>query len=68
MHVHEASETIFHFNADFSGDVVIIRKSTKVTVPAADVLEFVACCFLQNKLVEKLEDMDWKETLQLFKK
>ena len=67
MHTYKSSNGfIFHFNSDFSGDVVIRNQkldSENVLIPGKDLLEFIAYNYILPKKIEKLEDMDYKKLL-----
>ena len=58
------SKTIFNYNSDLSGDVILINKDTKAefVVPGKDILEFVAN-YVRDKNIATIEDMNTEEIL-----
>jgi hypothetical protein len=67
MHSFGANKgTIFHFNSDFSGNVIIrdnVEEGKEIEIPGEDILEFVAYCYVQNKKIGKLENATVDELL-----
>jgi len=64
MHTYEGETTIFHYNSDFSGDVLIrVGINTKIKVKAKDLLKFIAYCYVASKKRETIENMGYKELL-----
>ena len=58
------SKTIFNYNSDLSGDVILINKDTKAefVVPGKDILDFVAN-YVRDKKIATIEDMNTEEIL-----
>jgi len=69
MHTFEGEKgTKFHYNSDFSGDVIIVPPPTDeegVNVPGTDILEFVGYCFVRGNLAAQLDDMNYEDLLHL---
>lgn len=64
MHTYEGSKSIFNYNTDLSGDVVITDALLhEVTIPGEDLIDFVAYCYVLQKKIEKLEQTDSIELL-----
>ena len=63
MRTHEASnETTFHYNSDFSGAVNITTPSgARVDIPAQDILEFVADCYIRGRRISHAESAEWQD-------
>ncbi len=49
MHTFKAKETLFHYNADMSGEVRVVSKETVVDINADDIIEFMGN-YLKNEL------------------
>ncbi|GAF91898.1 unnamed protein product [marine sediment metagenome] len=68
MHTFQGTQgTVFNYNSDMSGDVVIIGGSDvskKFELPVFDILEFAAK-FIRNQQIAKLEQMGVHELLGL---
>jgi hypothetical protein len=72
MHTHTGKHTIFHYNPDLSGEVLIdVRgghvevgpgERLRVTVTGEDLLDFVLAR-VQTQLISKLEDLDLRKLL-----
>ena len=58
MHTYKGSQAVFNHNSDFSGDVVITCGGEMVTIPASDLLDFVAYQYVLPKKISELENMD----------
>ena len=65
MHAYQATETTFHYNSDFSGEVVAINKLTgkESRLHGEDILRFVALCYVAQRKIEQIEKADWCELL-----
>jgi len=65
MHSYNSDKTSFHFNNDFSGDIIIIDKETnkEVSVNAEDILKLVAYEYILPKKISELEQLDYKNIL-----
>tara|TARA_Y100000310_G_scaffold335941_1_gene419221 strand:- start:967 stop:1191 length:225 start_codon:yes stop_codon:yes gene_type:complete len=69
MHSMTATHgTIFHYDSDLDGDVIIVvpqnsEDMDSLTVPAGDILEFVAFCYVQPKRINALEQADYHQLL-----
>ena len=67
MHTFRASNgTVFNYNSDFSGAIHILRVETernKAFIDGDDILEFVAVCYIKNKLISRIEDLEWRNML-----
>ena len=50
----EANLTVFNYNSDLSGDVIIQHGSKKIALPAAHLLEFVAE-FVRREKISRME-------------
>lgn len=61
-------EIYFHYNGDFSGDVVINSDNKELEIPAKAILEFIAYSYVLGKKIENLEEMDYEELLTGFNK
>lgn len=63
MHTHKTDNTVFHYNSDFSGGVTVLQKDdtgrvvANIEIPAADLLEFVAYCYVQPNRLREVEGM-----------
>ena len=64
MKQNVGSKTIFNYNSDLSGDVILINKDTKAefVVPGKDILKFVAN-YVRDKKIATIEDMNTEEIL-----
>ncbi|KKN13803.1 hypothetical protein LCGC14_1002510 [marine sediment metagenome] len=56
--------TIFNFNSDFSGDIIITRGDKDFYIPADDILELVAHCYVARNRISVIENMSHKELLE----
>jgi len=65
MHTYRGNKgTIFNFNSDFSGEIIIKDKSgNEITISGNDIIEFVAYCYVLPKKIEKLEQSSSEELL-----
>ncbi|MBI2108676.1 MAG: hypothetical protein HYT93_00645 [Parcubacteria group bacterium] len=65
MHTRDTSRFTFHFNSDFSGNIVCINKETgaEMQIPAEEILQLVAYHYLAAKKIEKLEQASIEELL-----
>jgi len=59
--------TIIHYNGDYSGDVIIVKRtqgedSSKVRIPCQDIFEFVAES-IRDKKEALLEHEGWRTLL-----
>lgn len=60
--------TIFNYNADFSGEIRINSAGKEeIIVPAKDLLEFVAYCYVLSTKIQLLEEMNYTKLLILSK-
>lgn len=59
----EGKEIYFHYNGDFSGDIIINSDNKELEIPAEAILELVAYCYVLGKKIERLENMNDKELL-----
>lgn len=69
MHTHHGTGVNFHHNADFSGDIVIELTGRtigmdRITIPAKELLEFVAFAYVARRRVEAVEGMEAGELLK----
>ena len=66
MHSYTGSQgTKFHYNPDFSGDVVVVDKDGhEFCIPGKDILEFVAYGYVLGEKISQIETMDWQELLR----
>ena len=52
MHTYNSEkETRFHYDLDFSGDIIIFRNGKEIRVPASDILEFIT----QEYVIPRIE-------------
>lgn len=59
MHTYAAAhDTVFHYNSDFSGEVILQRQGTTLQIPATDLLDFVAYCYVMQQRIAHIEQMD----------
>jgi hypothetical protein len=63
MHTYQGERATFNYNPDFSGDVIVTVDGQELRIPAEDVLQFVAFCYVQRRLVIEIEGMEWEELL-----
>ena len=65
MHTYNSSKFRFHYNSGFDGDVTCINKETEeeIVIPADDILDLVATCYVASKKITKLEQADPRELL-----
>jgi len=59
----KGKETYFHYNGDFSGNVIINSDNKELEIPAEAILELVAYCYVLGRKIENLENMDHEEIL-----
>ena len=69
MHTREIGSTLFHFNADLSGAVMIVKRDKgksfeSLEVPGEDLIRFIAE-WVANQKISELEDMEPHEVLGL---
>jgi hypothetical protein len=69
MHTHTGNTAQFHFNSDFSGEVIIagvneVGEPTTMVVAAEDILDFVARKYVALKRISEIEQMDSKDLLK----
>ncbi|KKL57138.1 hypothetical protein LCGC14_2238450, partial [marine sediment metagenome] len=58
MHSYEGrGGTLFNFNSDFSGDVRIKHGDQCCSIPADDILELVAYCYVTRNRISVIENM-----------
>jgi len=68
MHTYHATrETVFNFNSDFRGELMITHGDKEISIPATDILEFVALNYVLPSLTTKLEQANWMELLTAFR-
>lgn len=65
MHTHEAQKFRFHYDGDFSGDVICVNKATskETIIPAEDLLELVAVAYVLPNKIEVLEQATTEQLL-----
>jgi len=65
MHTHNSSKFRFHYDAHFDGDIICINKETEqeTVIPAEDILDLVATCYVAPRKIAKLEQADAQEIL-----
>jgi hypothetical protein len=65
MHTCTGSQgTKFHYNSDFSGDVIVVDKDGhEFYIPGKDILEFVAYGYVLKEKMHQIETMGWREML-----
>ena len=66
MHTYNSKNNIaFHHNSDFSGEVIIQNEEGKeFHVQGADILAFVAYCYILPEKISRLEDMNFCDLLK----
>jgi len=66
MHSFDGHGCTFHYNSDFSGEIVIhnIKDDKEIFVDGEDLLKFVAYCYIQGKRIEEIEQMTYKDLLK----
>ena len=67
MHTHISKHNyVFHFHSDFSDTIYIKHQHSKsgISIPAEDLLAFVAYYYIMPNKIEKIEEADWKELLK----
>ncbi len=61
MHSYEATNgTVFHYNADFSGDITIYASGNRTDsyeISGEDILEFVAYQYVASERITMIEQM-----------
>ena len=62
MHSLVLGHTVFQFNEDFSGDVIITRNGRAAEIPGEFLLE-LAAEYVRSQKISRLEDKSWKEIL-----
>jgi len=50
--------TLFNYNSDFSGDVIITRGNQQFSIPGTDLLELVAYGYVRANLIRQIEESD----------
>jgi len=68
MHTYIAARnTIFHYNSDFSGDILVHVDGYEepYQIPAQALLEFVFETFVKNTLVGRIEEMSLGEAIDI---
>jgi len=65
MHSFHGTNYNFHYNGDYSGEVIIQDKITgeQIRVESEDIFEFVAG-YVRSKRISEIEDMEWKDLLK----
>lgn len=64
MHSYRGEKgTIFQYNSDFSGNVIIIHESKQIKIPGTDMLELVAYHYAMPQKILAIERMNWRELL-----
>ncbi len=70
-HSRVFGDTVFIYNSDLSGDVMIHRASwpegEHIEVPGSDLLQFVAS-WVQDRRINAVEWMEWPELLGIEEK
>lgn len=70
--------TVFHFNSDLSGEVVVDLKKAEfhqdgdkhwveVKIPAADLIDFIMEMYVKVKAIELIEQADLRQLLEKIK-
>lgn len=54
----------FHYNSDFSGDVIVVVEGKEMKVPAHALLAFVGYCHVATKRINVIEGMKYTELLK----
>ena len=68
MHTYVSDNgTVFNFNSDMSGQVIIVRStgSEEFRISVEDLIEFVAFNVILPNKIQKLENMDWEDLVNL---
>ena len=68
MHTYVSDNgTVFNFNSDMSGQVIIVRStgSEEFRISVEDLIEFVAFNVILSNKIQKLENMDWEDLVNL---
>lgn len=67
MHTYKSDNgTIFNFNSDFSGEVIITNsKKESIEVNGDDILEFVSEEFIKQKIISSIEQMSILDSLNV---
>lgn len=55
MHTYESHSIRFHFNSDFSGDVLIVSPTENVNIPGKAILDFVIEKHMKPTLIAGIE-------------
>ena len=67
MHTHEGATHTYHFNSDFSGEIVIMSKDKEnpktIKIPAEEILELVAHRYILPERQARLEHASTKDLL-----
>jgi len=67
MHTFMTDNVIFHYNSDFSGNVVVTYRkallSDTIEIPAQDFLKFVADAYVRPKLISCIEQTPAEDLL-----
>jgi len=67
MHAYESVDgSLFQYNSDFSGDIEIKTPDRKrsIKIPARDILQFVADCYVRPYKISEIEQAPWTKLLQ----
>lgn len=60
-----SNKTVFHYNADLSGFVVVqCEDKRELVIPGHDLMEFAANIVKEHRISE-MENMDWKAILRI---
>jgi len=61
---HEGDRQFFHYRGDFSGDVIVVEKSTgeETCIPARDLLD-LAVGYIQQERQSRMEQMSREELI-----
>ena len=67
MHTFMTDNVIFHYNSDFSGNVIVTDKKSllgdTMEIPAQDFLKFVADAYVRPKLITCIEQTPAEDLL-----
>lgn len=65
MHTFTSNKTIFHYNSDMSGDVVILTpEKIEFRVDGRSILEFVAE-YVRGQRIRRIENQEVDELLEI---
>ena len=66
MHTYKSTcGATFNFNTDFSGNVEIKCGDQKCSIPANSLLEFIAYEYIEPRKIAKIENMTYRDLLDL---